>query len=618
MSFLFPAFLFGALTIAIPIILHLTKRDVVPRVAFSDIRFLKRAPTMQARRRRLRELLLLALRVVALLLLVFAFARPFFDETGLLDRAVTIVALDGSFSMSFPGSFDRARAAARRAIDEAPPGHLVGVVTFDDRAAVAVEPSADRGAAVAGVNLATPGFGATRYAAGVDTAVELIGSREGRIVIVTDLQRSGWDADSSAVVPPGVVVDVSDVGPPGDNLAVTVIRPGPTGVAGVVSNSATTGRLTTASLRVGDIVLRAMELMLEPGSTDLAFDVELPPTGVLELAIDDPGGIAADDRRYYLLDPPPPVPIAVVTASGRLGAGAFYLERALLAGEETSAFSIRPLSPRAVANGAFNGLGAVLLIGTEGLDRPARRRLASFVEAGGGLLIVAGPTLDPALVADVLGPGATVGLVAVARESELSWSVTETRHPIFRGFGGHVGTLGQVRFRRTMLLEQTDTGRVLAGFSDGTAAMVEYTVGLGRALVFASDLNNEWNDFPRRPAFVPFVHEMTRYLVGRRDLPRKRTIADAPPGMDPVPGGTTEPEFARTIVLNVDPRESDPSRLTPEAFTSRITRSAMRTAAADVPRAAAARESEQGYWWYALLAMMVVLVAELWLGRTMA
>ena len=77
MSFLYPAFLLGALAIAIPIVLHLLRRDVAPEVPFTAVRLLHRAPVERADRRRLRDLLLLAARVAALLLLAAAFARPY-------------------------------------------------------------------------------------------------------------------------------------------------------------------------------------------------------------------------------------------------------------------------------------------------------------------------------------------------------------------------------------------------------------------------------------------------------------------------------------------------------------------------------------------------------------
>ncbi|MGH9311337.1 MAG: BatA domain-containing protein, partial [Vicinamibacterales bacterium] len=75
MSFLYPVFLAGAAAIAIPIVLHLLRRNVAPEVPFTAVRLLRRTPLEQTRRRRLRELLLLVARVAALLLLAAAFAR---------------------------------------------------------------------------------------------------------------------------------------------------------------------------------------------------------------------------------------------------------------------------------------------------------------------------------------------------------------------------------------------------------------------------------------------------------------------------------------------------------------------------------------------------------------
>ena len=78
MSFLYPIFLAGAVAIAIPIALHLLRRDVAPEVPFTAVRLLRRSPLEQTRRKRLRDLLLLLVRVAALLLLAAAFARPYF------------------------------------------------------------------------------------------------------------------------------------------------------------------------------------------------------------------------------------------------------------------------------------------------------------------------------------------------------------------------------------------------------------------------------------------------------------------------------------------------------------------------------------------------------------
>lgn len=99
MSFLFPVFLLGGLAAAVPILLHFFARDRAPRLPFSDVRFLERASVRRTRRRRPRDLLLLALRVAALLLLAVAFARPFVDAAGGA-RRTTVVAVDRSLSLS--------------------------------------------------------------------------------------------------------------------------------------------------------------------------------------------------------------------------------------------------------------------------------------------------------------------------------------------------------------------------------------------------------------------------------------------------------------------------------------------------------------------------------------
>ena len=613
MSFLFPAFLAGALAIAIPILLHFVRRQSAPLMAFSDLRFLRLAQSAAVRRRWLRDWLLLALRVAALLLLAAAFARPFFDATGLAGRPVTVVALDQSFSMAFPGMFERARAAARAAVAAAPAGDLVGVVTFADRARVVAEPAPGRDAAVAAIGRAEAGYGATRYAAALDAAGGVIGAREGRIVVVTDLQQSGWDAGAGGRVPEGIAVTAEVVEPAGGNLAVTAMEVTPAGAAAVVVNTGGESRPGRVELRAGGAVIEVEEQPLAPGSTDIVFDAALPPAGLLEVAVDDPGGVAADDRRYHLLGAADRMEVALVGAA----ADTFYLERALRAAEEPARFGVRLLEPAGVTAPALDGVAAAWLLGTGGLDRSARARLAALVTAGGGLLVVAGPRLDPALAADLLGPGAAFAPPPAPSGNALGWSVRDARHPIFQVFGADPGALGQVRFARTQPVELT-AGRVLAAFSDGTPAIVEQDSGAGRLLLFASDLGNEWNDLPRRPAFVPFVHEVTRYLGARREQPRSRLVADAPPGVEPLPGAAFDPGLGRAIVLNVDPRESDPARMTAEAFRSRVGRRGGASAAAAGPNDAATREAEQGWWWYAVLAMAVMLVAESWLGRAVA
>ena len=87
-------------------------------VPFGTVRFLRRAPVEHARRRRLREWLLLALRTLALVLLALSFARPYLVDTRAAQAGpVTVIAVDTSYSVSAPQQVERARALARRALE---------------------------------------------------------------------------------------------------------------------------------------------------------------------------------------------------------------------------------------------------------------------------------------------------------------------------------------------------------------------------------------------------------------------------------------------------------------------------------------------------------------------
>src|SRR5688572_19220576 len=140
MNFLYPLFLLGAAAAAIPIALHFLRRDVAPEVPFSAVRLLHRSPLERSRRRRLRDLLLLAARVAALILLAMAFARPYTAGASGSSSAVRITAIDRSYSMGSPGRFAAALEIARAAIAEASMTERVALVAFDDRAELIAPP----------------------------------------------------------------------------------------------------------------------------------------------------------------------------------------------------------------------------------------------------------------------------------------------------------------------------------------------------------------------------------------------------------------------------------------------------------------------------------------------
>lgn len=101
MQFVFPVFLTAALTLAIPILIHLFYFRRYKKVYFTNVRFLKEVKEETNNRRRLRNLLVLAMRCLALAFLVLAFAQPFLPKSNAVKRGEQAVSiyLDNSYSM---------------------------------------------------------------------------------------------------------------------------------------------------------------------------------------------------------------------------------------------------------------------------------------------------------------------------------------------------------------------------------------------------------------------------------------------------------------------------------------------------------------------------------------
>ena len=615
MTFLSPLFLLGAVAAAVPIILHMLKREPETRIRFSAVRLLRRAPVEHTRRRHLNELLLLMLRVAALLLLAFAFARPFFGS-GLASASatLTVVALDTSLSLSAPGQFEKARDLARTAIGAAETD-LVALVTFADSAVVAARPSADRGLVRSAVDHAAPGSGGTRYRAALNAAANLFEERSGALVVVTDVQASGWKPGDEVRLPAAVELDVVDVGSPPPNFAVVGARASGDRVIAVVRNTATDTRDARVRLNVDGRPAGEALVTVEAGQTAEAALAAAPGKDAT-VVVDDASGAGLDNTWYLALSGASLPSVLVVTATGDLDRDAFYLRRAISAsGRSGAAYEVQGIAASQVGDPAsLDRFAAVILLSTRNLESRGREVLAAYVQGGGGVLLAAGPQLDPEVASGTF-PG-TLTMTAPeagARDAARSLAPGDARHPILAG--ARSAGLGLATFRRINLIDPGPC-HIVARFSTGEAAIVDCAHGRGRLIAMASDLDNTWNDFPRHASFVPFMHEAVRYVAGARPRVGDYLVGDVPPGVPATPGFASVEVIGGVparIAVNVDPAESTPERLTAEEFEAPITR-VEQDRAGRADRGVQQQEDRQHVWQYVLGVMVAMLVVESFVG----
>jgi len=619
LSFLSPLFLVGAAAAAVPIVLHLLKREPEARVRFSAVKLLKRAPVEHTERRHLRELILLALRVAALLLLAIAFARPFFASgAAVASSGVTMVALDTSYSMSAPGRFERARQLAKDAVARAPATDLVGVVTFADAAQIAAKPSADRVLANAAIDEAAPGFGATRYRGALSASSQSLGGRKGAIVVVTDLQENGWDAGDRASVPEGARIEVADVGAPPPDFAVIAVQPQADRVVATIRNTGPRARDARAHLTIDNKPSGEVVVNIGPNQVaDVAF-AGAPRGTTAAVAVDDPEGIQVDNVRYAVLGGSERPSLLVVSGSGDVSREGFYVRHALATGATPAGgYQVASTSGAQLSGFTDDRLAshaAVILLSTRNLERHGREALAAYVRNGGGVLVAAGPDVDGDVVADVFGNASTLRVLPTTntKPEPRALAPADVRHPIFQPFASNTATLGLVTFQRVARVEGSAC-QTLARFTTGETALLECTAGEGRALVFASDLENRWNDFPVHATFVPFLHEIVRYLASARAHAGEYLVADAPVGAPRKPGVAVLADSSRpgakprAVAINVDPREVDPARLSVEEFQSAVTR--LKDVNVSEARVEARQQEDRQHLWQYALALMALLLA---------
>jgi len=610
MSFLYPAFLLGGLAIAVPIVLHFLRRDVAPTVPFSAVRLLRRSPIARSKRRRLRDILLLAARVAALLLLAAAFARPYLASAA-HGPGLRIIAVDRSFSMNAPGRFAHAIDLARRAVDEAPMGERIAVIAFDDHVETVTPPGP---AAAARTSLAelSPTFGATRFGDVFSKATEIAAGDSAGLVLVSDLQRSGWEGEDRGMLPDDVVLDVRDAGAPPANLAIVSLTVTNDRVIADVRNTGNTPRSGQIRIEHDGRPAASATYNVDADSTaDVAIPFRAPASGGIAVVIDDVAGLPADNSRYAVLDPVPPQSVLVITSFGDSG---YYVTRALaaLGGSRSDRIVSRSMSAQSIGRENLAPFSSIVLLSTHGLDQRGREALAAFVRAGGGLLIAGSPEVESAVVAAIFSwPSVMTGSVEVTGSTALS--PTDLRHPIFRPFGALAANLGQVRFTTAWRLT-TDGWDVVARFTDGNPALIERREGQGRVALFASDLDRQWNDFPLNPAFVPFTVEAVRYVSDARDRRRDFVVGAAPAPAGARPGIYRVGSDNHAIAVNVDPRESGTTVLSGQDFATMIEH-VHGSSSVSVDARAVHLEATQSYWQYGLMLMLAALVAESFVGR---
>ena len=496
-----PLLLGFAALVALPVVVHwLTRGRAVARF-FPALALVVASDAGRARRHRLRERTVLALRAIALLAAALAICGLQWSGPMASQSQPLVVILDASASMrqtvAGATAMSRARARAGELLTSSAHTRPVAAVIADGSGRHSV-PAVQAGAALAllGESAASCGDGAP--AAALAQAVQLL-PHGGDIAWVTDLARTSLGGCDPASLPAGIHLRMIDAGPgPGAcpmNLAVTALTTEPSVVVALrpvtlvarIANSsamACTGPVTITAGGRTTVVITTVPA----GGTTLVRQTWTPEaSGVADVAVavasSDPtfaDVLAEDDQRQGLVVVHEAL-VAVVAGEGVRDDPHGPL-RPLVAGLEAAGFRVRQTD----AAGLSASLTGATLCATASLRQSAvaAAALGPWMQAGGTWVQVAAEPGDAACVPASLAPPVALGPrldLGDQGRAALTLGSVKLDHRVFSAFTGREALLTPLRCYRLFLTPTAPApdATVLAVWSDGTVAMAERPVGAG-------------------------------------------------------------------------------------------------------------------------------------------
>ncbi|RJQ49003.1 MAG: VWA domain-containing protein [Desulfobacteraceae bacterium] len=532
LTFISSVLLSGVAAVILPILIHrITKRRTVVR-AFSAVYLLLQSQPVAVRPRRIKHLMLLILRVLAVASIALMMAQPVFVRAGfgtLLKDGAQVLILDNSLSMSFSEDrgrrFDMAKKAAREAL-EGFRGQVAVIATAENRRGnpsdlLWMRPES----ALSRLESIPLSFGGSRTVDAFTSAFRLLKDLEvpGRILVISDMTRNDWakfNLSDFETVPDAEVIFLR-IGPAARdaNFSVKQVRLETGGIiAGV------TERLEVSVSNLSDLAgSRIVEAHLSGTKTDQkSITLEAGREGQVsfDLRIDDPGWIEGeirlssdrlsyDDIHYFPLKVRERIDVLIVDGNPgtSLRSGeSYYLASAL----RPAALQASAFLPEIITESEFSRMDphAYDALFVLNVARPDPYRLASFLDAGKPVFLFLGDRIDPSAYNRLpFSPFRILGRIepieTVGKATRIDRFDDE-----FKFLQGIIESLKKASFGAYFKIE--GASNPILTLENEDPLLAEAQVGESRMFVFSSSADLDWNDLPLTAAYLPLVRGMVK------------------------------------------------------------------------------------------------------------
>lgn len=567
MDFLHPGLLAGGFLAGLPVVLHLVMRQRPQRLELPTLRFIKARQATNRRTLRLRQLILLALRMMAIAALAFALARPstkLFGWLGDHEGPITaVLVFDTSPRMAYV-SEQKSRLAAAQAfaaelLQKLPEKSEIGVIETSGGAPVYEADTTIARQRIENLKLGGRGM---PLSASCESAAQLLAEAKHErreLYVFTDLSVGAWSGSRAGewmrrAVDAGVsrvqIVDVGAAEPQNyalGNIALsdqTIIGKRPLnvtcGVSGVGPATKRLVRLLLVDPQTQRLVERGRQEVDVPtdGVSEANFSLGALDLGVHqgEVRIDDADNLPEDNVRYFTVEARPPERLLVVAPSPPERRAEYFIEA--VAGRELRINGIAPYEVKTIGFDALHreeldAFGAVVMLDPSAPPDAVWQQLESYVRGGGGLLTFLGPAANPqAMNADLPQQLLAGKLGTVGRDpaGNLNLNLDADQHPSLIDFRPVKNAVPWEDFPvyAYWRIEPSADATLVVPLNNQQPLILEKSLGRGRAFTVATPVSetvdtreaDRWNLLPMLTQsqpwpYVVLMNCLTSYLVGR-------------------------------------------------------------------------------------------------------
>ena len=555
LTFLNPLFLWGLPAVVLPILIHrLTQRKALQR-KFSAVRLILQSQRITARPQRLKHLLLLALRILAVMSFVFLMARPVLTRPGLAALrgiGARAVIFDNSLSMGFGEDRGERFQLAKKAVREAL-GDFEGQVAFFPTVEPPARPGSDKKAGwmkpedvLTEMDALPLSFGRGQTTSALGSAYQHLKDLKipKQVLIVSDLARGDWEpldlgklgAVSDADVtflrigrperdPNACVKNVSLV--EGEPVIGTPAR-----LEVIVSNFSDRAQTALTQISLSGTKIDQKSIELKPGEDGkVYFELFFERSGWTDGEVRISGDrLPQDDVFYFVLNVREKLKVLVVDGDPKTSlraSGSYYVVSALRPGGfEGSPFLVRVVTEEEMAGIDLTRFDALFLLN---VARVIPSRLSPFLDQGRPVFVFLGSRVSPE---DYNALSFFPWRIMETKDSDQRperIAQVDSSHPSLRSLTKEGDSLKSASFYRYFKIE--GPSRNLVTLASHDPLLAEADVGRSKLLVFTSSANLDWNDLPLKAAFLPLIQGLLKETVGlsRDSLPAGSRVGEAFP-----------------------------------------------------------------------------------------